>query len=132
MSTLNGAHAARIDVCGKSWRVRRELELALRLEERFGALGPLLARLRAGDVPIAGLADLLEEILAGQDGAPVAAELRAWVFEQGSLTAIDACLAVVASLFVGAETAAAAEVDAEEGAGEPIVDPPRASSAGAG
>lgn len=112
--------------------MRRELELALRLEERFGALGPLVARLRASDVPIAGLADLLEEILHGQNGAPAAGALRDWIFEEGSLTAADACLAVVASLFVGAETAAAVQADAEEGEGEPIVDPPPVSSAGAG
>lgn len=131
-AALNGAHASRITVCGRAWRVRRELELAQRIEERFGAIAPLLARLRGADVPIAGLAALLAEILSGQQGAPKESELAQLIFEEGCLVAVEACQEVVASLLTGAETLAALDAGDDAPPGEPIMDPRAASSDGPG
>ncbi len=129
------AHPSRIEVCGRAFTVRRSHDLALRLEERFGPIGPLLERARSLRLGMADIRDLLAELLAGQRDAPAAAELDAWIFQAGVQRAAIPAVKVTMALFIGcaeADRLEAQEDDEDEEAGEPIADPPRASSAGTG
>lgn len=66
MTEVKPGQAIRLTVAGREVRIRDTFDLALRLEERFGSLFSLILRPR-GEVPLADLFGILEEVLAGHD-----------------------------------------------------------------
>lgn len=95
--------------CGGRWFVvTRSLDLARRLEARFGALRPLAERLESGQATSAEIAGVYAVLLAGQSGEPSRDEIDGWLFGYGFEPAARQVMWIVYALTLG--NAAAVEL----------------------
>lgn len=117
------AQDAWVECCGERYLVRRTLDLLRRLEQIAGPAWPLSLRLRRAEITQDDLALLFEASLRDEPGAPSRADIRGWLFEQGTHKPALAMAGVVASLSIGnaalralhGADAPAASVDGEGG-----------------
>lgn len=79
------AYDLRIAVCGETFAVRRTLDLALRMEQAFGAIIPLSRRLRACDLRLDDLAHVIDILLRDDpDAADIGRrDISLWLYANG-------------------------------------------------
>jgi hypothetical protein len=100
------AHDSEIVVSGVSFWIRRDLALARRLEQQFGPLVDLSARLLSYRVTTDEIVSLYDLVLRGVPGRPERAGIEAHVFEVGVQRSLEPVTKLVLALFIGAESAA--------------------------
>jgi hypothetical protein len=104
--TQNGAHAPTLTVAGVAYRIRREFEIIVQIEEAFGEIGAFLQRAEdpvTGRLKAVDLAKLYGILLSGQATPPSAEVIKAHIVAGGTLAAFRPALIICGSLFVGEE-----------------------------
>jgi len=130
------AYPLTVTACGHEFFVTRSLDLCRRVERAFGAIEPLVVRLRSVSVPLEQMAVLLDLMLADfgpADNRPSRSDIEAWLFERGvHVPSLELCEAVQ-SLIVGNEVLARViERKKQRPQGEGVIAPfaPAAASRG--
>lgn len=119
---------------GEALQVKREFIMAARIEERFGPLRPLIARLGDGNMSMTEIADLYEIALASRDNPPAREAIEAHIIKAGVAGALAPLAELVSALFIGHERfEQMREARAKEGtiSGANGADPMTAASRGA-
>jgi hypothetical protein len=101
----HGALAEVFEIGGKTYYVRREFDLAARIEARCGPLSDILREIREGNREVARLkvvkiADVLEEALRGQ---LTRREIEEWIIYTGPLRAMGPVANLILNFFLGDE-----------------------------
>jgi hypothetical protein len=99
----HGAHASKLIVAGVEYRIRRDFDLILRIEERFGEIGAFIMRAETERLKVQDLADLYAILLSGE-GAPVSPDIiKRHIVDTGTLAAFRPAIMICGSLFIGEE-----------------------------
>ena len=77
-------HDGEIRICGQDYLFRRTHDLLRRIEQRFGALLPLALKVERFGVTQSELAAIYEELVRGDPGRPVRAQLEQWIWDEGT------------------------------------------------
>jgi hypothetical protein len=104
--TQNGAHASTLTVAGVEYRIRREFEIIVQIEEVFGEIGAFLQRAEdpaTGRLKAVDLAKLYGILLSGQETPPAADVIKAHIGAVGTLAAFRPAIIICGSLFIGEE-----------------------------
>jgi hypothetical protein len=102
--TLNhGAYASTLVVAGRQFRIRRDFDLILRIEERFGEIGAFILRAEQERLKANEIVDLYGLLLAGEDDPPSVDDIRGHIIAIGTLKAFYPALLICSSLFLGEE-----------------------------
>jgi hypothetical protein len=101
----HGAHAEAIEIGGKTYHVRRDFDLAIRIEERCGPFSDILRAIVDGNrqvarLPVKQIAAVFEEALRGQVSR---AEIEAHIMRVGPLRAMVQVAKLIENFFVGDE-----------------------------
>lgn len=101
----HGALAEAIEINGRTYYVRREFDLAARIEQRCGPLSDILREIREGNrevcrMPVVKIADVMEETLRGQLSRR---EIEEWIVHVGPLRAMVPIAMLVMNFFLGDE-----------------------------
>jgi len=83
MSDIDSGCPIDIAACGQWFVVPRSLDLARRLEARFGPLKSLADRLSRGEATSGDIAGVYAIVLAGHPGEPQRGAIDAWVWANG-------------------------------------------------
>lgn len=101
--------------CGETYLVRRSLDLAKRVEQRFGPIATLCQRLATADIRQADLATLYLTLLDGDRDAPVRRHIEQWLFnDAGTHGPATELYGQVMSLIMSAEMLARAHREQTE------------------
>lgn len=103
MAEVSGAHAAVIRIGETDYRVRHTLEIACRIEERFGPVRPFTLRVENFGVTIREFLDLYRIVFSDVPNPPAEDAFRAHIDRFGVTGAVKDLQPILARLFVGEE-----------------------------
>lgn len=126
---MSAAHDTRIEVGGDLYWVRRDFDLIRRVEQAFGPLGELDAKLRRRGLTAEDLVRLFGIALKAQASRPDDDEVRAHVVDAGISEASDQLAVLMLHLFAGhRRTIKWLEAEAKrEAGGDDAENPPKAA-----
>ena len=113
---------AEIEICGAVFVFRRGLGLMRRIEQRFGALYPLAARLDQFGATASELSGIIDEMTRGADDRPSRADVERWLFRVGVLGIQKQIAKILYEMTIGSDKLAAA-ADTRRLVDEDIRDP---------
>lgn len=122
---MSAAHDTRIEIGGDVYWVRREFDLIRRVEQAFGPLGELDAKLRRHALTAEDMVKLYGIALKAQVSRPSDDDVRAHIVDVGIREVSEQLAMLIVHLFAGhRRTVKWLEAEARKVEGEEADDPP--------